>query len=121
MKRSNQPGAELIAEAARERLKLLGISEEQIRAIERDSKPNPRVTLYAPESGVVWELGTRDGMAVVPGMTLFKLASLRTVWVNAEVPETQAALAKPGVQVRRGSPPFQTRSSKGRSRCCCPT
>jgi len=100
LKQSNQPGAELIAQAARERLKLLGIAEDQIRAIERDGKPNPRVTLDAPDSGVVWELGTRDGMAVSPGMTLFKLASLRTVWVNAEIPEMQAELAKPGVPVQ---------------------
>jgi Cu(I)/Ag(I) efflux system membrane fusion protein len=33
-------------------------------------------------------------------MTLFKLASLRTVWVNAEIPEMQAELAKPGVPVQ---------------------
>jgi membrane fusion protein, copper/silver efflux system len=99
LKRSNQPGAEVIAEAARERLTLLGISDDQIRAIETNNKPNPRVTLFAPESGLVWDLGIRDGMAVSPGMTLFKLANLRTVWVNAEVPETQAELAKPGVSV----------------------
>ena len=99
LKRSSQPGAELIAEAARERLTLLGISDDQIRAIERDNKPNPRVTLFAPEGGLVWDLGVREGMAVSPGVTLFKLANLRTVWVNAEVPETQAELAKPGVSV----------------------
>ena len=33
-------------------------------------------------------------------MTLFKLATLRTVWVNAEIPETDAELAKPGVPVQ---------------------
>jgi Cu(I)/Ag(I) efflux system membrane fusion protein len=99
LKRSSQPGVELLAQAARERLTLLGISDDQIRAIETDGKSNPRVTLFAPESGLVWDLGIRDGMAVSPGMTLFKLASLRTVWVNAEVPETQAELAKPGVSV----------------------
>jgi membrane fusion protein, copper/silver efflux system len=100
LRQSSQPGAELIAQAARERLQLLGISDEQILAIERDNKPNPRITLHAPEGGVVWELGTRDGMAVSPGMTLFKVASLQTVWVNAEIPETQAELAKPGVPVQ---------------------
>jgi len=99
LKRSSQPGAELLADAARERLKLLGISEAQIQAIERDGKANPRVTLHAPETGLVWELGAREGMAVSPGMTLFKLAPVGTVWVNAEVPETQAALIRPGVEV----------------------
>ena len=42
----------------------------------------------------------RDGMAVSPGMTLFKLAALGTVWVNAEVPEIQTALIKPGLEVQ---------------------
>jgi Cu(I)/Ag(I) efflux system membrane fusion protein len=73
--------------------------EEQIAAIERDGKTNPRVTLHAPDAGLVWELGARDGMAVSPGMTLFKLAPVGTVWVNAEVPETHAALVRPGADV----------------------
>ena len=100
LKRSSVAGADLLADAARERLQLLGITEEQIRSIESDGKPNPRVTLFAPHGGLVWELGTREGMAVSPGMTLFKLASLSTVWVNAEVPEVQAAQVRAGVSVR---------------------
>jgi membrane fusion protein, copper/silver efflux system len=100
LKRSAQPGADQLAQAARERLLLLGVSEAQISAIEADGKANPRISLSAPDSGVVWELGVRDGMAVSPGMTLFKLAALGTVWVNAEVPETQAALIKPGLAVQ---------------------
>ena len=100
LKRMTQPSADTLVEAARERLKLLGISEDQIQAIERAGKANARVTLYAPQSGIVWELGIRDGMAVSPGLTLFKLASLATVWVNAEVPESQAGLSAQGIQVK---------------------
>ena len=114
LKRSGQPGADLLAEAARERLKLLGISEEQIQAIERDGKTNPRVTLHAPDAGLVWELGAREGMAVSPGMTLFKLAPVGTVWVNAEVPETQAALIRPGVEVEGRAAAFPDTVFKGK-------
>jgi membrane fusion protein, copper/silver efflux system len=114
LKQSRQPGAEMLAEAARERLRLLGISDEQIQTVERDGKPNPRVTLYAPQGGVVWELGARDGMAVSPGMTLFKLASLRTVWVNAEIPELQAELAKPGGSVEARVAAVNGKVFKGR-------
>ena len=114
LKRSAQPGAEMLADAARERLKLLGISEEQIQAIERDGKANPRVTLHAPEGGLVWELGAREGMAVSPGMTLFKLAPVGTVWVNAEVPETQAALIRPGVKVEGRAAAFPDAVFKGK-------
>lgn len=114
LKRSSQPGAGMLAEAARERFKLLGITEEQIQAIERDGKANPRVTLHAPDSGLVWELGAREGMAVSPGMTLFKLAPVGTVWVNAEVPETQAALIRPGVEVEGRAAAFPDKIFKGK-------
>jgi Cu(I)/Ag(I) efflux system membrane fusion protein len=114
LKRSGQPGADMLADAARERLKLLGISEEQIQAIEREGKANPRVTLHAPAAGLVWELGAREGMAVSPGMTLFKLAPVGTVWVNAEVPETQAALIRPGVEVEGRAAAFPDTVFKGK-------
>jgi Cu(I)/Ag(I) efflux system membrane fusion protein len=114
LKRSSQPGADMLADAARERLKLLGISEEQIQAIERDGKTNPRVTLHAPDTGLVWELGAREGMAVSPGMTLFKLAPVGTVWINAEVPETQAALIRPGVEVEGRAAAFPDQIFRGK-------
>ncbi len=99
LRRSNLPAVESLLQAARERMLLLGISENQIAGIERNGHADRRVTLYAPEGGIVWELGVREGQAVGPGVTLFKLASLGTVWVNAEVPETQASLVKPGTPV----------------------
>jgi membrane fusion protein, copper/silver efflux system len=55
-----------------------------------------QVDYYAPFDGYVMELGVRQGAAVQPGTTLFQLANLSTVWITAEVPETQAAWLKPG-------------------------
>ena len=120
LKRSRQPGADALSQAARERLVLLGIPEEQIRAIERDGKSDSRITLYAPASGLVWELGVREGVAVSPGMTLFKLAPLGTVWVNAEVPETQAALIRPGIQVEGRAAAFPDTVFKGKVEALLP-
>jgi len=42
------------------------------------------------------DLGARQGAEVQPGTMLFQLADLNSVWVTAEVPETQAAWLKPG-------------------------
>jgi Cu(I)/Ag(I) efflux system membrane fusion protein len=97
--RSPLAGSNELAAAARRRLALLGVAESQIARIERDGKANARVTLYAPDSGIVWEIGAREGQAIGPGTTLFKLAALDTVWVNAEVPEAQSALVTPGTRV----------------------
>jgi len=82
LKRSAQPAANELAQATRTRLLLLGISEQQILRIEQTGKANARVTLSAPADGLVWELGARDGMAVNPGLTLFRLVNLSSVWVH---------------------------------------
>src|SRR6478752_7429278 len=60
-------------------------------------------------------------MAVSPGMTLFKLASLRTVWVNAEIPEMQAELAKPGVPVQARVAAIPEKVFKGQIALLVPT
>lgn len=99
LRRSTQPDVVALAQAARARLILLGVPETQVLRIEQSGKAEPRVTLHAPETGVVWEINVREGMAVNSGMPLYRLANLGSVWVNAEVPETEAALVRPGAPV----------------------
>jgi Cu(I)/Ag(I) efflux system membrane fusion protein len=88
-----------LTQAARERLLLLGMSEAEIAVLEREGKTRARVTLHSPISGVIAELGVREGMTVTPGAPLFRIVDLSTVWVNAEVPEAQAAWLRPGSPV----------------------
>jgi membrane fusion protein, copper/silver efflux system len=90
---SNDP---TLVEAARRRLALFGLSAAQIARIEKADLAERRVDYYAPFDGYVMELGVRQGEAVQPGTTLFRLAELTSVWITAEVPETQAAWLKPG-------------------------
>src|SRR5688572_60408 len=96
LKESSSRDLQELAAAARQRLELLGMSEVDIAAVEREGRTRTRVTLRAPISGVIAELGVREGMTVMPGSLLFRLVDLSTVWVNAEVPEGQAASIKPG-------------------------
>jgi len=100
LKKSESRELQALADAARRRLSLLGMSEAEIAAVERDGKVRARAMLAAPISGVVAELGVREGMTVMPGAPLFKLVDLSTVWVNAEVPEAQAAWLRPGSAVQ---------------------
>jgi Cu(I)/Ag(I) efflux system membrane fusion protein len=85
-----------LVDAARQRLRQAGMSDEQIRDVETRGAVQPRITLKAPIDGVVAELATREGMTVMAGETLFRISGLSTVWVNAAVPESQAALLRPG-------------------------
>ena len=94
--KSDAPEVKPLAQATRQRLALLGMSDEEIAAIEREGRVRQRFTRYAPISGVIAELGVREGMAVMPGHTMFRIVDLSTVWVNAEIPETQAAAVVPG-------------------------
>ncbi len=97
---------EPLQRAARERLLLLGMTEEQVAAVERDGKAQARVTLRAPVSGIVAELGAREGMTVTAGTTLFRIAALSTVWVVAEVPEAQAGMLVPGERAEARVPAY---------------
>ena len=85
-----------LTDAARRRLALFGLSAGQIARIEKSGEVERRVDYYAPFDGYVMELGVRQGDAVQPGTTLFKLANLASVWITADLPETQAAWLKRG-------------------------
>ena len=88
-----------LIDGARQRMRLVGMSEEQVRLVESTGRTLARITVTAPVGGVVTELSVREGMTVVAGASLFRINGLRTVWANAEVPETQAALLRPGTRV----------------------
>jgi Cu(I)/Ag(I) efflux system membrane fusion protein len=113
LRRSPQAN-DALRQAARQRLGLLGMPGETIAAIEADGKARPRVTLTAPISGVVAELGAREGMSVMPGAMLFRINGLGTVWVNAEVPESQASWVKPGNKVEATVPAYPGEKFTGR-------
>ena len=92
-----------LIDAARQRMRQVGMSDEQIQLVESSSKIQPRITLMAPIGGVVVELMAREGVTVMPGATLFRINGLGSVWANAEVPESQAALIRPGTKVQANS------------------
>ena len=93
-----------LVDGARQRMRQAGMSDAQIALVESSGRTQPRITLVAPIGGVVTELMAREGMTVMPGATLFRINGLSTVWANAEVPESQAALLRPGAKVQAISP-----------------
>jgi len=99
LRRSASADMQPLAQAARQRMLLLGMSDAEIRRIEQEGKAHSRFVVVSPISGVVADLGVREGMTVAQGAPLFRLVDLSTVWVNAEVPEAQVALVRPGSPV----------------------
>jgi membrane fusion protein, copper/silver efflux system len=106
--------------AARQRMRLSGMSEAQIALVESSGRAQPRFTLSAPIGGVVTELMAREGMTVMPGATLFRINGLGTVWAQAEVPESQAALLRVGAAVQATSPAAPGITFEGRVQALLP-
>jgi len=105
---------EALVDGALQRMRLAGMSEEQIRIVESSGKVQPRLTITAPIGGVVSELGAREGMTVMSGAALFRINGLGTVWVNAEVRETQASEVRVGNPVETRTPALPGKVFKGR-------
>ena len=91
--------ADLIA-AARDRMRAMSIPDGLIRQSEETGIAQARFTLSAPATGVVAELGVREGVQVQPGTTLFRIAGLEKVWAVAEIPETQVSRLARGQKVK---------------------
>ena len=87
-------GAEALVSSARERLKLWSFTDQQIAELERRGKAEPVITVYAPSTGIVLKREALPGKYVDPGTTLYELADLSTVWIYADVYESEIAGVK---------------------------
>ena len=114
VKRMQAEGTEALVAAARQRMLLAGMTEEQVRSVEAGNKVQPRFTLTAPIGGVVAELGAREGMTVAPGAMLFRINGLGSVWVYAEIPESRASMVRIGSSVETRTPALPGQVYKGR-------
>ena len=80
--------------SARERLRLWDVSDAQIVALERRGKAEAVLTVYAPSSGIVLKREALPGKYVEPGTTLYEVADLSTIWVSADIYESEVAAVK---------------------------
>ena len=86
--------------ASKQRLTLLGMSPGMIAGVDRSGRVQNSVTITTPTGGVIRALGVRSGMTVSAGQTLAEVSGLGTVWLNASVPEAQAAQVRVGTLAR---------------------
>ncbi|MCB9756697.1 MAG: efflux RND transporter periplasmic adaptor subunit [Myxococcales bacterium] len=75
-------------EAARTRLRLLGVSDKVIESVERTGKAPKDVEIRAPFGGTVLERHVEEGQYVSPGTPLFSVADLSEVWVQIDAYES---------------------------------
>jgi Cu(I)/Ag(I) efflux system membrane fusion protein len=80
------------------KLRALGVSERQIEEIASTRKPAHRFRVYAPQDGVVVQLGVGEGMYIRPDMTVMTLSDLSSIWVIADVLESQSGRVSVGME-----------------------
>lgn len=114
-------GQEALADAARRRLEVLGVSGRQIERITKTGVAERLVDVYAPQDGVVSRLNAGEGQFVQPGMPVMSLADLSMVWVMVEVYEDQASGVMAGDEAVMQVASLPGRQFKGRIDYVYPT
>ncbi len=95
-----------LLESAKRRLQLWDITDEQIADLEKTGKPRTEMTIEAPLSGIVLEKMVLEGAYITPGMNLYKIADLSSVWIMADIYDYEVPLVKTG-QTARVTLPYQ--------------
>jgi cobalt-zinc-cadmium efflux system membrane fusion protein len=88
-------------EAARNKLRILGLTDEVITAFQDKGRINPETTIFSPIKGTVVQRKIGPGQYVNAGSSdpVFVIGDLSTVWLTAFVRETDAANVSVGQEI----------------------
>jgi Cu(I)/Ag(I) efflux system membrane fusion protein len=86
-------------EAAREKLRLLGLVKEQIEEIEKTGRPTDHLTIYAPIGGIVITKHANAGDYVKTGTKIYTIADLTEIWVKLDAYESDMMWIRYGQKV----------------------
>ena len=93
-------------DAARDKLRLFGLTESQIERIETSREVSDHLTIYAPIGGVVIHKNALEGMYVKTGTRIYTIADLSKLWVMLEAYESDLPWLRFGQRVEFTSPAF---------------
>lgn len=103
-----------LAESAREKLRLLGITERQIQEIEQRGEPTDHITIYSPVSGIVIDKLKEEGDRVRTGDRIYTVADLSHLWVQMDAYESDLAWLRYGQEVQFSTEAYPGEVFKGR-------
>ncbi len=95
----SKQGAEQLVQSAKRRLLYWDISENEIKALEKRGTPEKTMTIYSPADGIVTDKMVINGQNIMPGMALYKIADLSTVWGLAQIYQYELPWIKLGDKV----------------------
>ena len=79
-------------------MQLWDVTPQQIAELEKTGKVRKAITFYAPASGVVTARKAFPGTRVMPDVELYTLADLSTIWVEADVYESDLMNVRVGMR-----------------------
>ncbi len=91
---------ETLVSSAKTRLLLWNITEAQIKELEIRGTPETYMTIHAPISGIVTKKEGIAGMHVLPGMALYEIVDLSSLWVLADIYEQDLSFIRKGVSAQ---------------------
>ena len=103
-----------LLKSAEERLRQFGVTEEQIAAVESSGKAERELIVYSPVAGYITERNALPNAYVQPDTKLYTVADLSTVWVYANVFQSDVGLLKPGDGARVTVDAYPGRTFTGR-------
>ena len=106
--------ADYLVDAARKKLRLWDIQDEQIERIAESGEPLQYIPILSPVTGYVIEKGVVEGASVDPGETLYRIAGLDKIWIEAELYESEISLVDVGQEAEITLPYLPGRRFRGR-------
>ena len=91
-------GSDDINRGLRQKLALWDMSEQQIGDLEKKGDAEKLTTIVSKTKGVVTRRDVTAGAYVEPGKALYELADLSTVWISADVYETEITAIEVGAE-----------------------
>ena len=85
-----------LVNAARERLRIIGLPAAQIEELEKSGRARQSFILHSARSGVLESLDVRSGMALMAGQTIAKIQGIDNIWLEVAVPENRAGAVRLG-------------------------
>ena len=107
-------GSETLLQAARERLRLWDMSDEQIQKLDETGQVSRTTAMYSPIDGFVLKREVFERTYITPETELYEIANFSTVWVNAEIYEYEVPYVRIGQTARMSLSYFPGKTYTGK-------
>jgi Cu(I)/Ag(I) efflux system membrane fusion protein len=114
-------GADLAADAARQKLRLWGLRDWQTKRVVNDQKARRSLTIYAPVGGTVTARSAVEGDYVQTGSPVYTIADLSRVWVVLDAHESDLQWIRYGQRVALEADAWPGRAVEGTVSFIAPT